>query len=406
MIEQVLVIGTFLLLGYTYVLYPRAIGLLARLFGKPWKIDGSETPTVSVILAAYNEESVIERCLDSILKLEYPQAKIEVLVGSDGSTDRTPEILSAYAAAHPLVTPYSFQERRGKVPVVNELVAYSRGEILFFADSDVIVKPSSLRMHVRNYADPKVGGVAATLRLLGHGAPTAGSLKPEQSYLTVENLLRKHEAQLHSTVGIFGGHYSIRRSLWKDVPNEPLLDELCVALTIVQSSHRMVFEEEAIAEEYSDRSMSDEFARRTRFASRGLATLAMFRSLMNPAKGWIALMLWSHRLFRWLSPWMLILLAVATFLGAVHHSAFWMPALLYLELVSFGLFVVIALILGRRASSHPILTHLYWFGAMNLACLVGMYRYLFKRERKFWRHMRTSPASKKRSMFATGIEGS
>jgi cellulose synthase/poly-beta-1,6-N-acetylglucosamine synthase-like glycosyltransferase len=336
----------------------------------------------------YNEEVALEHCLKALLSLDYPSECMEILVGSDGSSDHTNSILLGWSERHPQIRPYVFCERRGKIPVVNDLVAAATGEILFFTDADVTLAASSIRKHVRNYADPTVGGVAGNLVLADaeriHTERVRGPLGSEQYYMSIENKLRQYEAELHSTVGIFGGHYSIRRELWNALPNAPICDELFIALTIVQSGKRMIFESEAIAQEYFGRSMADEFKRKTRFASRGMSTLLYFRTLMNPTRGWLAIMLWSHKALRWLTPFCLLGLIVGTVLEA--HSggtASWFQALLIVELAA-AILVIAGAGLSRLDRSIPVLPHAYWFVTMNAAFALGAFRFLFKREQKFW----------------------
>jgi len=295
----------------------------------------------------------------------YPD--FEVLVGSDGSSDRTNEILQRYSLENSKIRPFLFEQRRGKIPVVNDLVAAAKGELLFFTDADVTLSPTSLLMHVQHYADPTVGGVAGNLEFSGFQKTSDGPLGSEQYYMSFENRLRRHEAELHSTVGIFGGHYSIRKTYWKPLPNEPICDELFIALTIIQNGKRMVFETCAVALEYFGRSMADEFARKTRFASRGFSTLKHFPRLLIPFNGWPSIMLWSHKALRWLSPFAVAALLLATIVGLIGHpSNGAYLTLLTLEAIG-ALLILGGALLSRSNNSTPILSHAFWFLTMNVA---------------------------------------
>jgi poly-beta-1,6-N-acetyl-D-glucosamine synthase len=372
------------LIAYAYVLYPIIMRFWSARNGRSWKIDDSIRPSFSIILAVYNEESVLPQCLQAIASIAYPTDSIEILVGSDGSSDRTVAILREFANVLPNLTIYSFPQRRGKIPVVNDLVSHAHSELLFFTDADVTLDPLCLHRHARHYADTSLGGVAGNLLLFGEDEIRSEPLSSEQYYMSVENRLRMDEAKLHSTVGIFGGHYSIRRSLWCELPNKPICDELYIALNIIESGKRMVFEGTAAAKERFGRSMTDEFQRKARFAARGVATLQHFPRLLSPRSGWLSAMLWSHKLLRWLAPFAFaVLIGISIFAVLRKNPAVWVQPLVFIELT--GLLLVIAgLILNVSRRPLPILSHVYWFALMNVAFAIGVLRFLFNREKPFW----------------------
>jgi cellulose synthase/poly-beta-1,6-N-acetylglucosamine synthase-like glycosyltransferase len=396
--EAILIVGSILIIAYGYFLYPVLMRFSARYFGKPWVKSSSETPYMSIILAVYNEGLVLRQCLDALLSLDYQPDKLEILVGSDGSTDETKEILAEYAKESSRLHSYLFEQRRGKIPIVNDLVSHARGEVLFFTDADVTLDVLSLRMHARNYASDEVGGVAGNLILSGTEGKHLDPLKSEQYYMSVENRLRRNEALLHSTVGIFGGHYSIRRDLWRELPNEPICDELFIGLSVIGCGKRMIFERDAIAREHSVRTMSEEFRRKTRFAARGLLTLMYFKALLMPWAGWPAVMLWSHKMLRWLSSYCILLLLLIFPVEAFENTNVWTEGLLALEI---GAIVVLLLSIFMKKAKAPVdfLAHASWFFAMNAAFAVGTFRFFLRREQKFW-----SPSTRVRQQGALPID--
>ncbi len=384
MIELITIVACVGLVAYAYVLYPILMRFWSTRMGRTWETDDRIRPSFSIILAVYNEEAVLPQCLEALTSLVYPQDAVEILVGSDGSTDRTDSLIREFALAHPQLTYYSFHQRRGKIAVVNDLVSRAHGELLFFTDADVTLDPPCLQCHARHYADATLGGVAGNLLLSGEEGIRSEPLGSEQYYMSVENRLRMDEASLHSTVGIFGGHYSIRHSLWSELPDEPICDELYIALTIIQAQKRMVFERTATAREHFGRSMTEEFQRKARFAARGVATLLHFPRLLSPSSGWPAVMLWSHKLLRWLAPFAFAVLMVASVVVLLREdSTFWVRPLILAEAA--GLLLIIAgLLLNVLHRPLPILSHVYWFAIMNVAFGVGLLRFVFRREKPLW----------------------
>ena len=384
MTTEILLIASFALIVYAYALYPMLMRTFGNIRGRAWKTDDYARPSFSIILAVYNEELVLAKCLEALSSLQYPEGKVKILIGSDGSSDGTDQIAREYALKNPSIRYYSFQQRRGKIPTVNDLVSKASGEILFFTDADVTLDAASLRLHARHYADESIGGVAGNLLLSGDETIQSEPLGSEQYYMSVENRLRRDEARVHSTVGIFGGHYSIRRELWQQLPDKPICDELYIALNIIQSGKRMVFEAAASARERFERSMSDEFKRKARFAARGITTLLAFPRLLSIQGGWIAIMLWSHKFLRWFAPIAFALILVVT--ASAFLRGYTTPLIQLLALLeAIVIFSIVGgLILNVSKRPLPILSHLYWFALMNFAFGVGMLRFIFKREKRFW----------------------
>jgi biofilm PGA synthesis N-glycosyltransferase PgaC len=373
----ILVWLALIVLTYCYVIYPLVMTFRAR--GRVEKLDSEFRPSISIILAVYNEELVLRACLDSLLGLDYHEQLTEIIVGSDGSSDATNSILLEYEARCPRLKAFCFLSRRGKIPVMNELVPKAKGEILLFTDADVTFAPELAKMHVRHYANQNVGGVAGSLALAGK--TDQGPLGSEQDYMSLEVRLRKHESEVHSTVGIFGGNYSLRRSMWSPLPNGPICDELYSALRIIRVNERMVFEGNAIATELFGRSMKDEYLRKRRFASRGFHTLFAFPDLLF--NGLPAVMLWSHKILRWLTPFFLGVLVLGTIIGLYETPSIVFQLLAGAEGIAV-LLIALGWIFDLVGVSVPLLRQAYWFFAMNVAFAMGTLRFLLRTEQTFW----------------------
>jgi len=243
-------------LVWTQVGYPLFAALLARLRGRPVQ-KGDSLPVVSVIVAAHNEETVIERRLHNLLALDYPADRFEIVVASDASTDRTDELVEAIAAYEPRVRLLRCP-RGGKVAAQNLAVRQTEGEILAFSDANAQWRPDALRKLVSNFADPDVAYVCG-----GHFYEAADGTNREGTYWRWEAWLRRNESRLGSITGGIGPIYSVRRSDYVDV--DPRFGhDLALPYLMVQHGRRAVFEPDAVAWEKPSRDNEDEYRRKVR----------------------------------------------------------------------------------------------------------------------------------------------
>jgi len=243
-------------LTWTQLAYPLAAAALARLRGRPVR-KGESLPHVSIVVAAHNEETVIERRLRNLLELDYPQDRFEIVVASDASTDRTDEIVEAIADTEPRLRLLRCP-RGGKVAAQNLAVRGTKREILAFSDANAQWRPDALRKLVRNFADPDVAYVCG-----GHFYEAADGTNREGTYWRWEAWLRRSESLLGSITGGIGPIYAVRRSDYVDV--DPRFGhDLALPYLMVQSGRRAVFEPDAIAWEKPSRDIEDEYRRKVR----------------------------------------------------------------------------------------------------------------------------------------------
>ena len=256
MIAKVLFWTSLGALAWTQVAYPFAAAGLARLRGRPVR-KRDEEPRVTLIVAAHDEGGVIDRRLENLLALDYPPDRLEIVVASDASTDRTDEIVEEVAARDPRVRLLRCP-RGGKVAAQNRAVASSDGEILAFTDANAQWKPDALRRLVRNFADPDVAYVCG-----GHFYEAADGTNREGTYWRFEAWLRRSESALGSVTGGVGPIYAVRRSDYVDV--DPRFGhDLALPYLMVQRGRRAVFEPEAVAWEKPSRDLGDEYRRKVR----------------------------------------------------------------------------------------------------------------------------------------------
>lgn len=374
-----LALACFALLFYSYVGYPVLVSLLATTRPKRWTIDETYRPTVSIILPAHNEERVIRRCLESLVQLEYPHDRLEILCGSDGSTDRTNDILREIAEQYSFVRPFLFTKNRGKMLTVNELVSHARNEILVFVDADVTLNPRAILSQVRHYADPSVGGVAGCLRISGD--QSNGAFKSESTFLSFESNLRRNEAAIFSTVGLYGGNYSVRRELWRPIPGARVSDDFFAVLTINSSGHRLLYEENAVSTELYGRSYRDEFSRKRRWVPECLSALRVIPSSLF--RGRLAAMVWPHKILRWATGFLLLAMFASSLIASTHDAP-WLSPFVACEFAAVALVAIGALAsaLGIRL---PIACAAFWFVYMNIAFGLGILTYLLNRQKSGWK---------------------
>jgi glycosyltransferase involved in cell wall biosynthesis len=294
--------GSLGALAWTHVAYPAAISALARL--RPWPVrQGGAQPTVSVIVAAHDEEDVIERRLENLIALDYPPNSVEIVVASDGSTDATDEIVERVAALEPRVRLLRC-ERGGKVAAQNRAVRETDGEILAFSDANASWAAPALRKLVRNFADDDVAYVCGQLRL-----EEPDGTNREGAYWQYELRVREAESTVHSVTGGNGSIYAVRRSDYVDV--DPRFGhDLSLPYLMVQRGRRAVYDAEAVAFEKPTPDIEDEYRRKVRMFEHCWAIVAEGKMLRAVDPVYLTALV-SHRHLRYASG-LLHLAALAT----------------------------------------------------------------------------------------------
>jgi cellulose synthase/poly-beta-1,6-N-acetylglucosamine synthase-like glycosyltransferase len=375
--------------AYVYFGYPLLLrlGLLGRRkVLSPDAID-AEQPTISVIIAAHNEEAGIEAKLKNLLESSYPRERMEILVGSDGSSDSTEAIVRPLASEG--VGVISFPQQQGKSAIQNRLVAAASGSILVFTDADCLLSPHALNQIVGHFRDPGVGLVTGRPAYLNRSdtAITAN----ESVYLDYETWLREQESARGILAMASGSLFAMRRTLWR--PLDPNLgDDFLLPLRIVKSGFRNVLEPRAIATTRLSQSSPGAMLRlKIRIVSKDLRALLAHSGVLNPFRhGPTAIGLWSHKLLRWLVPYFLIALSISTFLLLAHPVFRVLMGLL----LAFNVIALAGLVPRRHAFRAP------WsipasFCVVNLAALFGTIMCLAGRTSGSWQPERTqSPGAR------------
>jgi cellulose synthase/poly-beta-1,6-N-acetylglucosamine synthase-like glycosyltransferase len=292
---------------YCYFLYPLAIALLARWRPWPTREDGPGVGSVSVVVAAHNEEATIGRRLDELAGLVTASGLDgEVVLVSDGSTDRTAAIAEAVG---PPVRVIALAANGGKAAALNEGCAAARGEVLLFADARQRWAPDALGRLVANFRDPSVGAVSGDLVLEAAPGVTAGV----GLYWRYEKWLRRNEGRVHSTVGVTGSISGVRRSLFRSIPKGTILDDVYWPLRVVLEGARVVHDDQARAFDRLPERARDEFRRKVRTLSGNFQLAASLPAALVPGRNPIWAQFLSHKMLRLVVPWALLGMLAASF---------------------------------------------------------------------------------------------
>jgi cellulose synthase/poly-beta-1,6-N-acetylglucosamine synthase-like glycosyltransferase len=351
--------------AYTYAGYPLLIASLARL--RPRGVRGAAIePTVTVVLAAHNEEATIARKLDNLLALDYPAEKLQIVVISDGSTDQTDQIVEGYRErCHDLVLE-RLERPGGKAAAINRGMQRARGEVVVFCDARQRVHEGALRVLVPLFADPQVGAVSGELVLEGEKGPGV--------YWAYEKLIRSAEGRVDSVVGATGALFAIRRHLFAEIPANTLLDDVFTPMQIVLQGYRVLFEPGAkVYDRETD--LSGEFARKARTLAGNYQLIQSLPQLLNPLKNRLFLQFVSHKLLRLLCPYALCTLLASNIVLVATGAPGWplYVGTLAGQLTAYGMALKGALA-GEKAGRLARVSHT--FVVLNAAAVEGLRRYL------------------------------
>ncbi len=368
-----------LALFYVYAGYPLLLALIG-LFVRRRRPELGFHPRVSVLIAAYNEEEAIERKIRQTLALEYPLEKLEVIVLSDCSTDRTDEIVAAFPDSR--VRLLRIPERGGKTHAQNQGVKQAQGEIIVFSDATAIYHPKALLYLACNYQDPIIGAVSGRYQYFDPGdqSPTGlGSV----AFWSYENMIKKLQSRVRTITGCCGCIYSVRKSAYTELAGD-VISDLVQPLWVIQKGQTVVFEDRALAYEETTQSTSEEFAMRVRVVTRAMRGLLSVSSLLKPWKfAWVAFQLWSHKVLRWMVPLFLIVLLAANLML--------LDSPLYRFTLAAQLFFYAAAFLNMLLPLHrrwkPLGLPLF-FCTLNAAALVSMVEICRGRKYVTWQTVR------------------
>jgi cellulose synthase/poly-beta-1,6-N-acetylglucosamine synthase-like glycosyltransferase len=370
--------GCAALIAYTYFLYPALLIIVAAFRRRaiaPGDVAEADLPTVSVLVVAHNEESVIRERIENLLALDYPADKLELVVASDSSSDRTVEIVREFDKQS--VRLHEFSSRTGKAAVLDIMIPRLNGELVVLSDANTMMERMALKRLVRWFGDTNVGVVCGKLVLTD---PVTGK-NVDSLYWRFETLLKRHEGMLGALLGANGAIYALRRSLFQGVRHDTIVDDFVIPLLArLRSGCRIVYDETAIAYEETPAEIAVEFRRRARIGAGGFQSIALLWPLLDPRRGWIALTFLSHKVLRWLCPFFLLGLTAAN-LVLVDSGIYGVSLLVGVVLATVA---VLGQYLSLGSSAGRALRLMTMFATMNAALLVGFYRWASGRQRAAW----------------------
>ncbi|TWX67622.1 glycosyltransferase family 2 protein [Colwellia sp. C1TZA3] len=332
-------------------------------------------PAVTVIIAAYNEESCIKARVENLLTLDYPKDKLTLLIGSDGSDDQTAEILSAFDIKNLHV--HIFDTNRGKMSVLNDLVEKTTDDIIIFSDANTHFQSDTIEQLARHFSNDKIGAVCGELHLVDGDT---GDNK-DNVYWRYEQVLKFHESRLNALQGANGAIYAIRKSLFMPLPANTIVDDFQIAMNVAKQGFRLVYDPEAIAVEEIAPNLAEEKGRRVRI---GLGNYQAFFKMfwaLNPLLGWRFVAYISHKVCRWFVPHLMLIALITNVL--LLDSGFYQVILLAQLIFYFAAFYGIKQQADGKKTA-TLIALLAFFVAMNLALMRGFIKYFSSNVQGTW----------------------
>lgn len=354
--------------AYVYIGYPLLIGCLAWIGPRKTlqsQVSDSDLPRVTVVIPAHNEERWIERKIENTFALDYPRDGMEILVASDGSTDRTVEIVRQFASSG--VRLIHYPERAGKVATLNRTVGGIKNDIVVFTDANAILRPDALRCVLAHFSDPDVGCAGGTRLCL---ATDSTSTEGESIYWRYEGWIRSCESVFYSALGCYGQIFAVRRRLFPYI--QTVSDDFPIAMKIlIYSGARTVFEPRAKALIPAARTLRQELERKIRSHVAFLYDIKHLKKGLNPLTSKICWQFWSHHVFRVLVPFaMLAAIVVSPWLW----NADWGGWLAFFGQILFYLLALVGFLQARRGIRWKPAYLCFYFAFANVAMVMAWVR--------------------------------
>lgn len=361
---------------YTYAGYPLTLWLLRRILHREVK-KASITPSLSLLVPAYNESSNIERKIHNSLALDYPPDRLEIVIACDGSKDATPELAKKVALsdeAKGRVRVLDFPVNRGKIVTLNAAVQELRGEIIVFSDASAILNRDALRMLIRNFADPRVGAVSGKYTVIKPHEVSIGA--SEDFYWKYETFLKAQEAQLSSTLGGHGHLHAIRAELYPYPRPGTINDDYIIHASVIGRGWRAVYEPEAVIREEAHEMTG--FGRRVRIMAGNIQQLREIKTLLRPLRPMPIFFFLCHKGMRLVVPFAMI--------GALILNLFLLNRVLYRTLLVIQVVFYLLAICGSMIRLRPKFLMLpYYFSMINAATFLGAYHALTGLRQMRWK---------------------
>lgn len=372
---EILFWAMLLIVFYTYIGYGILLYIIIRLKrllkGKPFEAvlpADDKLPTITLMICAYNEEDVVAEKIENTRAIDYPRDKFRVMWVTDGSNDRTNELLKAYPEVDIVFSP----ERRGKTAALKHGLKEVKTRYVAFTDANTMINPDAMREIARQFMDSRVGCVSGEKRVTARNKGEMAA-EGEGLYWKYESMLKKWDSELYSTMGAAGELYAIDPKLVREVPDEALLDDFMMSMYVVEDGYRIAYTPDAYACEFGSANIYEESKRKRRIAAGGLQSIWWLRSMLNPIRQPLVTFQYvSHRVLRWsLTPIAMVVLLLANI------ALVWMDAgKVYTWALIIQAFFLLMAFLGwlqtRFGQKNKWLYTAYYFLFMNLNVFRGM----------------------------------
>jgi cellulose synthase/poly-beta-1,6-N-acetylglucosamine synthase-like glycosyltransferase len=369
MFIDVMFVTLVALAAYPYVGYPILLYLLTRRHPDPLPPADGTTPSVTIIVSAYNESEVIADKVNNLQEIDYPRERLKVVIGSDGSSDGTVSIARAAVRDEFPIEILDLQPRRGKAAILGELVAQTDSEVVVLSDANTYFEPKAVARLARWFADPSVGCVCGLMDLV----PLPGGSQAEQRYWRFETWLKKLENRVGAVLGANGGIYAFRHAAYEPLQEDAITDDFLLPMLIRMRGHRIIFDPTAVAQEETAPTILHEYTRRARIGAGNVQALRLTRSLLGLRAGWTAFAYWSHKVARWAAPLCFTAAMILAF-AQLHRPLYAGAAAAAVVAAALAASGWLLERIGWRAGT--LVTLPYAFVAMNAALLVGAARFL------------------------------
>lgn len=381
---QLLFWMTVLLILHTYVFFPLILKLAAeRKSPNQVTYDKEDTglPEVAIIMAVHNEQDVIAKKIDIVFDSDYPSDKIHFYIGSDNSSDRTNAIIREYQQRYRNLYLVEFTTRTGKAGIINSLVENAGQEILVLTDANVLFDRETIYALVKHYKNPDIALVGGNI--LNQEHRREGISYQEKKYLERENIIKYHEGLIWGTmIGAFGGLYSIRKSFFAPVPHNFLVDDFYITMHALARGKYAINELSAVSYEDVSNKLSEEFRRKIRISAGNFQNLSVYKKLLWPPFTGLAFSFFSHKVLRWITPFLLIINLFCNIVLLDYHIVYQMALLAQILFLCVPL---IDILLKRIAINFRLFRFISHFYSMNLALLIGFIKYSTGVKTNIWR---------------------
>jgi len=375
---------SFFLIFYTFAGYGFLLYLLVkikRLFRASPSFDSNrEFPNVTILIAAYNEEDIVEAKVENTISLDYPSQKKQIIFVTDGSTDSTTEKLNRFKD----ILVLHENSRAGKMAAIKRAMPFVEGEILIFTDANTFLNNEAIKELVKHYQNDNVGAVAGEKRIFVEQTADASSAG-EGFYWKYESLLKKWDYELYSNVGAAGELFSIRTELYQNVESDTIIDDHMIAMRIAEKGRIIAYEPKAYAMETASANTAEELKRKIRIAAGGIQSIFRLKKAANPFNNPIFTFQYiSHRVLRWtITPFLLIVLFVVNGLIVYHYDSIFYKTVFILQVLFYTLSVLGYVFESRNIRIKALFVP-YYFCLMNYAVIAGIIRYFKKNQSAAW----------------------